>query len=73
MKLASSKAVIETLTFEEPGQGPAVVYVTVYDPGVDALTSIAPVDALIDKPAPAENVPPANPVIVGVGSEPEMQ
>jgi hypothetical protein len=44
------------------------VYVTVYVPGVDALTSIAPVPALIDNPAVLEKVPPANPVIVGVGS-----
>ena len=29
---------------------------------------MTPVEALIDKPAPLENVPPANPEIVGVGS-----
>ena len=44
------------------------MYVTVYVPGVDALTSIVPVDTLIDKPAVLEKVPPANPVMVGVGS-----
>mgnify|MGYP007028888705 CR=1 FL=1 len=52
----------------EFGQVPAVVYVTVYVPGVDVLTSIAPVAALKLNPAVEENVPPANPVIVGVGS-----
>ncbi len=37
-------------------------------PGVDALKSTVPVEALIDNPAVLEKVPPANPVIVGVGS-----
>ena len=46
----------------------------VYAPAVDALTSIAPVAALIDNPAgELENVPPASPEMVGVGSVPEIQ
>jgi hypothetical protein len=40
----------------------------VYVPSVDAETSRVPVAALIDNPAPLEKVPPATPVIVGVGS-----
>ena len=51
------------------GHVPVVVYVTVYVPGVDAETSIAPELALIDNPAVEENEPPVKPVIVGVGSE----
>ena len=65
---ASSNALIVTDTPELFGQVPAVVYVTVYVPGVDVLTSIAPVPALILNPAVELNVPPAKPVIVGVGS-----
>ena len=46
----------------------------VYVPIVDALKSTSPVEALMDKPAGAlVNVPPANPVIVGVGSIPLTQ
>ena len=52
----------------EFGQGPAVVYVTVYAPGVETLKSMVPVPALMDNPAVLEKVPPARPVIVGVGS-----
>ena len=40
-----------------------------YVPGVEAETSIAPVEALIERPALELNVPPASPIIVGVGSE----
>jgi hypothetical protein len=65
---ALSRALIVTDTPLEFGHVPVVVYVTVYVPGVDALTSITPVEALIDNPAVLENVPPAKPVIVGVGS-----
>jgi hypothetical protein len=55
--------------FELFGHVPAVVYVTVYEPGVDKERSIAPVVGLIAKPAGTdENDPPGNPVIVGVGS-----
>ena len=42
---------------------------TVYVPGVDAETSITPVEALIARPAVELNVPPAKPEMVGVGSE----
>ena len=52
----------------EFGQLPPVVYVTTYEAGVDALTSITPVEALITRPAVLEKVPPARPVMVGVGS-----
>jgi hypothetical protein len=41
----------------------------VYVPGVDTLKSMFPVAALIDKPAVEVKIPPAKPVIVGVGSE----
>ena len=37
-------------------------------PGVDASKSITPVDGLITNPEAAVNVPPAVPVMVGVGS-----
>ena len=58
---------IVTLTFDEFGHVPAVVYVTVYVPGVDALTSIAPRKEFKDNPAgELENVPPGRPVIDGV-------
>jgi len=40
----------------------------VYIPGVEAETSISPVKAFILNPVPALNVPPAKPVIVGIGS-----
>ena len=63
-----SSELIVTDTPLEFGHVPAVVYVTVYVPGVDALTSITPVEALKERPAVLENVPPANPVITGVGS-----
>ena len=52
---------------------PEVVYVTVYVPGVDALKSMVPVEALIESPAVLEYVPPATPVMVGVGSTPAIQ
>ena len=69
MNVASSNALIVTDTFDEFEQAPPVVYVTVYVFGVLADTSICPVEALIDNPAgELVNVPPANPVIVGVGS-----
>ena len=68
MKEASSNALIVTFTFELFGHAPDVVYVTVYVPGVEVETSIAPVEVLIDNPAVLENVPPVEPVIVGVGS-----
>ena len=37
-------------------------------PGVDADTSIVPLEALMLNPAVEEKVPPDVPVIVGVGS-----
>jgi hypothetical protein len=37
-------------------------------PSVDADKSILPVEAFRDKPVVLEKVPPASPVIVGVGS-----
>jgi hypothetical protein len=52
---------------------PTVVYVTVYVPGVDALTSIAPDPVFNDNPAVLEKVPPLTPVIVGIGSAPLTQ
>jgi hypothetical protein len=49
------------------GPGTAgVVNVTVYVLGVDAARLMIPVEALIDKPAVEEYVPPAFPVIVGL-------
>ena len=58
-----------TATFDEFGQGPEVKYVTVYVPGVDKETSIAPVVVFkLKPPGAAEKLPPPNPVIVGVGS-----
>jgi hypothetical protein len=51
---------------EGPGTA-GEVYVTVYVPTVDAAILITPVDALIDKPAVDEYVPPEGPVIVGKG------
>ena len=46
-----------------------VTYFTAYVPMVEALKSIAPVDALILSPlGVALNVPPLVPVTVGVGS-----
>ena len=70
MNVASSRAAIIIATLLELGHGPLVVYVTEYAAGVDALTSISPVAALIVNPAgELVNVPPANPVIAGVGSE----
>ena len=68
MNVASSNALIVKETFEEFEQAPVVVYVTVYAPGIDVLTSTNPVEALIESPAVLEKVPPATPVIVGVGS-----
>ena len=64
--IASSRGSIVTFAVLEFGHAPLVVYVTTYVPGVDALTSIVPVDAFIDSPAVLEKVPPANPVIVAV-------
>ena len=65
---------IVTATLVNTGHGPLVVYVTVYPPGVDALTSIRPVAGLMLSPAgKLENVPNGSPVIVGVGSEPFAQ
>jgi hypothetical protein len=60
-------------TFELLGQGPAVVYVTVYVEGDDAETLITPVDAFILNPPVELNVPPPHPVIVGVGSTASTQ
>jgi hypothetical protein len=64
---------IVTDTLLEFEHAPLVVYVTVYVPGVDALTSIAPEPAFNDNPAVLENVPPLTPVIVGIGSAPLAQ
>ena len=61
-------ALTVTLCVELFEQDPVVAYVTVYVPGVEADKSITPVEALIDNPAVLEKVPPATPVIVGVGS-----
>ena len=57
----------------EFGQGPFVRYVTMYVPGVEVLNVIVPVEALIESPAVLENVPPAKPVIIGVGLTPFTQ
>ena len=57
-----------TLAVELFEQVPSVVYVTVYVPAVLAETSIAPVPELILNPDVLLNVPPAAPVIVGIGS-----
>ena len=57
MKEASSNALIVTFTFELFGHAPDVVYVTVYVPGVEVETSIAPVEVLRDKPAVEEKCP----------------
>jgi len=57
---------------DEFGQVPAVVYVTVYVFGVEAERSIVPLLAIL-KPAVELNVPPANPVTVGLGSVASVQ
>jgi hypothetical protein len=62
-----------TETFEELGQVPEVVYVTEYVPGFEADISIVPVEAFNESPAVEPNVPPAKPVIVGVGSDAFVQ
>ena len=66
--LALGAAVMVTLavalTAEQPAA--AIVYVTVYVPAVLALGVIAPVLALILKPAAEEYVPPVVPVWVTV-------
>jgi hypothetical protein len=63
--------VIVTLNVDVFGQGPLVVYVTVYVPIVLATRLMLPVVALMLSPAGDEvNVPPASPVIVGVGFVP---
>ena len=58
---------------EVPDTVTGPIYFAVYDPGVDVLTSITPVDALKLNPVVDENEPPAKPVIVGVGSEASTQ
>lgn len=40
----------------------AMLLLTVYVPGVDAETSIAPVEGLIDNPADELKVPPLDPI-----------
>jgi len=67
--VALGAVVIVTLAVVLKAEQPpaaAMVYVTVYVPAVDVLGVIAPVEALIVKPAVELNVPPVVPVTVGV-------
>ena len=62
------------LLLELLGHVPVVVYVIIYVDGKLADTSIAPVTELMFNPmGAAEKLPPARPVIVGVGSESFIQ
>ena len=66
--VALAPAVIITLTLVEVGHGPFVKYVMVKVLAPEALKSITPVVGFIVPPLLMLNVPPAKPVIVGIGS-----
>ena len=63
----SGHSIICTVVVNVIGHEPCVVYEMVYVPLVEPLTSISPDAVLIISPEVEENVPVANPVIVGVG------
>ena len=55
------------------GQDPEVTYLTAIGPGVAVEGRNNPVELLKETPVGIVNVPPAVPVIVGVGLEPFAQ
>ena len=72
--VATGAVVMVTIAVSVLGQGPLVVYTTVYVPRVLALRSITPVEVLMEAPAGlALKTPPVTPVIVGTGSVPDWQ
>ncbi len=71
--LASTRIVCDINPTQPPTVVPGVVYVTAYNPGVDASKSITPVDELSTSPEVELNAPPNIPVITGVGSASTLQ